>query len=797
MKTPESLNEKLSSWLWIILLIVLGVASTCSIRWISPFLHMSSTFGPGRDQTYALILGFVILAVIFFTFLIDRKKDTPIGSNSVDHKRNYNTNKQAQIGGVSEKRNYNINQITQTWNFLLKSSTIVLFSGLIISTIFASDKPAAIFTAGGLAVGMGLMAAVYKLADRRWKVQLALIVLTSLGATFAARTWIRELYEFDHTWQNYVETRDEFWAKQGKALDDPTVKMFEARLKSRDNGGFFFHGNLGGMYLATVFIISLALVGQRWAQRRQRYGGPWLAIAVLLSLFILSALILTWSKGAIASAGIGLLIISVIWRWGDVMRQHFRWSVLITLLLMVAGIGAVVGWGVTKKTLPSLSMAYRWQYWVASYEMFKDRPITGVGSGNFGTYYLKYKLPEAEEEVTSPHNFIVQGFSQFGLIGGIGFLLLPMGIFYQAASRSRREEERLVQESSPSAVGVWVALSVGIFGTLFVFNQTGYRQVMGLVAEYLPYFLIFSATFVMCSLKGDRLERIESEEVTGWTRLCLAVAGVVFILGDLVNFSLEEPSMQFLFFVLAGLMMARGNEEESGCGLQGTGGGKKRKHLAVWAVLAVWAGYVYFMMIPGISAEGAAVRGEKGVMSSNPNADEVYREFVSLARRYPYDGYLAAAVGDRLVRMAGGSSEPEWLIREAVDWYHLASRRIETQGMFYSKQGQAYLILAKLVEDKRDHYLSKAEEAFVGARIRSPMSKGLALTLGMVYADHIRQVPAGQSEKIAALAERSRENLDDAMRLDSALPHESIRRFSDSQYETIDGIRRYLGEGRE
>ena len=77
------------------------------------------------------------------------------------------------------------------------------------------------------------------------------------------------------------------------------------------------------------------------------------------------------------------------------------------------------------------------------------------------------------------------------------------------------------------------------------------------------------------------------------------------------------------------------------------------------------------------------------------------------------------------------------------------------------------------------------------------MSKGLALTLGMVYADHIRQVPAGQSEKIAALAERSRENLDDAMRLDSALPHESIRRFSDSQYETIDGIRRYLGEGRE
>jgi hypothetical protein len=762
MKTLETINEKISGWLWLVLLVVLGVASICSIRWISPFFHMSSTFGTSRDQSYALILGFAILAVLFFTLLFVK------------------------------------NKVTRSWNFLLKSSTFVLFIGLIISSLFASDKPLAIFTAGGLAVGIALMYATYRLADQRWKIQLALIVITSLGATFAARTWIRELYEFDQTWQNYVETRNEFWAKQGKDLDDPTVKMFEARMKSRDNGGFFFHGNLGGMYLATAFIVSLTLVGQRWSQRRQRYGGPWLAIAVLLSLFILSALILTMSKGAIASTAIGLFLIAVICRWGSAMRRHFRLTVILTVLLMLLSAGVVIGYGVTKKTLPSLSMAYRWQYWVASYHMFKDHPIAGVGSGNFGTYYLKYKLPEAEEEVTSPHNFIVQGFSEFGLIGGVGFLLLPLAIFYHMATRSRgqRVDEILLLENSPSAVTMLLTIGFGIFITLAIFNQAGFQQPMGLVAEYLPYFLIFAATFVMCSLKGDRLERIESEPVVSWTQLCLTIAGVVFVLGDLVNFSLEEPSMQFLFFFLAGLMLATTKiQEQAGNGqTQGEkiGDCPQFRKLAVGGMAVVLAGYVYFMMMPGMCAESAAGRDEKGLVNVDPNADRVYLDYVRLAKMYPYDGYMAAAVGDRLVKIAAGNSQPEWLIREAVDWYDLAGRRSPMAGTFYSRQSQAYLVLAQLATPQREHYMSKAEEAMNDARLRSPMSKSLAMTLGLIYADHIRQLSSGQKEKIAYLAEQARKNFDEAMTIDAALPHDSIRRFSDTQYKMIAGARAFL-----
>ena len=162
-----------------------------------------------------------------------------------------------------------------------------------------------------------------------------------------------------------------------------------------------------------------------------------------------------------------------------------------------------------------------------------------------------------------------------------------------------------MQESSLRRWGCGYA-SVGILERcLYLIRRLSAGDGAG--GEYLPYFLFFGDVGDVF-FKGDRLERIESEEVTGWTALS-GSGGVVFIFGGLANFSLEEPSMQFCFCSY-GTDDGEGNEEESGCGLQGTGCGRRG---SIWrcGLFKVWAGYVYFMMIPGISAEGTAVRGEK------------------------------------------------------------------------------------------------------------------------------------------------------------------------------------------
>lgn len=52
------------------------------------------------------------------------------------------------------------------------------------------------------------------------------------------------------------------------------------------------------------------------------------------------------------------------------------------------------------------SIAYRLEYWQASSKMILDHPLTGVGLGNFQSYYPRYKSSTASEIVADPHNWI-------------------------------------------------------------------------------------------------------------------------------------------------------------------------------------------------------------------------------------------------------------------------------------------------------------------------------------------------------------------------------------------------------
>jgi hypothetical protein len=768
----KKIPDSLSALLWIVVLVIIGVASMSSIRWTSPSLHMNSNFGPSSDLTHATVLGLGVLVVAFFSL------------------------------------SYNFPKVARSWNLLLKSSIIALLAGIVISSLFASDKTLAFYTGGGLVIGLILMAVTRRLADSAWKVQLALVVIVSLGVTFAARTWMRELWEFDEGWQQYLETREEFWGKQGKDLDDPTVKMFEARMLSRDNGGFFFHGNLGGMYLATVWLTSLTLVGRRWRERKQQYGWAWFVTAGLMSGFIFSALILTQSKGAILSAGVGLMVIGVVWRFRGGLRRHFKAAVLGAALLMVLAGGAVIGYGVAKGTLPTLSMAYRWQYWVASYEMFRDHPLTGVGAGNYGHYYQLYKLPEAEEEINSPHNFIVQGFTQFGLIGGLGFLLLPAGIFYGIAKRSKEKDwpELTTGGTGPSGPMILLAMWVGIFGVLFAFNPSGQLSLIGQVAMNLPYMLIFPAAFVLGSIRGDRFEGLDDSPVGGWETACLAGAGVAFILGDLVNFSLEEPSTQFLFFFLMGLALA--GKESAECSVLSAQCEEKKENehrtlnierstskgngvqCTPYGILVLIFLYGYFLMLPAVRGERAAAMAERVAPSGDAEFDRVYRTYAELAKRYSYDGHLAAKAGERLLQISQVSRSPAGTIEDAIGWFEAAASRAEANGGFYSKIGQGEMLLTKLEPVKMEEHFERAEKAFEEAWARSPGSRSLTLSLGLVYVDHLRHAAEMSEEKRAELAEKAIEKLKLAEELDKALPAESLRHFSKQQRERLTaGIR--------
>ncbi|MCC6512101.1 MAG: O-antigen ligase family protein [Pirellulaceae bacterium] len=95
--------------------------------------------------------------------------------------------------------------------------------------------------------------------------------------------------------------------------------------------------------------------------------------------------------------------------------MHAGRSSATALVAVVSGIVAVVvlagsvmllaGDALVLSEAPK-SIAFRLEYWQAASRMIVDYPWTGVGLGNFQSYYPQYKVPLASEIIADPHNWL-------------------------------------------------------------------------------------------------------------------------------------------------------------------------------------------------------------------------------------------------------------------------------------------------------------------------------------------------------------------------------------------------------
>ncbi len=142
-------------------------------------------------------------------------------------------------------------------------------------------------------------------------------------------------------------------------------------------------------------------------------------------------LVLTKSRSAYLALLIGIIVLLGASR--ALRQRQWRLARFVVISLLVAATGIAVflrglDWAVLSEAGKSLS--FRWQYWVATVQMIKDHPLFGCGPGNFRYAYLHYKVPEASEEVSDPHNFVLELTATAGIPAGLIFsmgLLATMG----------------------------------------------------------------------------------------------------------------------------------------------------------------------------------------------------------------------------------------------------------------------------------------------------------------------------------------------------------------------------------
>ncbi len=164
-----------------------------------------------------------------------------------------------------------------------------------------------------------------------------------------------------------------------------------------------------------------------------------LATAIVLGPTVV-VLLLTKSRAAYLAVVAGALLLAGRLSAVRLIRQPRRW-LFFGVALCAALVAAVALWGGLDRevlTEAPKSLAYRFEYWQATCRMIADHPWCGVGPGQFQDRYTQYKLATASEEISDPHNFLLELAATGGLPAAVGFVAFLVAALWQLVPRPLR-----------------------------------------------------------------------------------------------------------------------------------------------------------------------------------------------------------------------------------------------------------------------------------------------------------------------------------------------------------------------
>ena len=184
------------------------------------------------------------------------------------------------------------------------------------------------------------------------------------------------------------------------------IPLVIVALINRDLKQAMIRGMIAGSGLFFLYLLSLEKF-----QFLHIYG----IMGVCMPVSIFYLLILTKSKGAILSFGMAAMGAGV-----PFLRKWKGAKPWIIVSCMAAG---ALFFYYSKKEAIGASFNVRAEYTRASFSMIRENPVFGVGPGQYGTVYMAYKEPLAEE-VQMAHNCFLQLWAETGFIPFISFILV-------------------------------------------------------------------------------------------------------------------------------------------------------------------------------------------------------------------------------------------------------------------------------------------------------------------------------------------------------------------------------------
>jgi len=276
--------------------------------------------------------------------------------------------------------------------------------------------------------------------------------------------------------------------------------LFEQRLGSTEPvATFALTNSLAGFLVAWLMVLvgSLMVMPERMAAR-----GRMLMTFAALGVALLIVLLLTKSRSAVVGAAVGLAFLAA----SRAGRRHLltRRALVVGVILLLAIVVAVAVGGLDLAVIGEApkSLAFRFEYWQATWNMIAAQPIWGVGPGEFKDAYTTYKLPTASEEISDPHNLMLEVWATAGTATAAAFAVFLGSVLLGALRRTNSNwDAPAAQPSTVPAAGTSGSAKEAT-GQILAGGMCGW-----LLAFLLPYFAgpVIEIPLTLAALVGGLL----------------------------------------------------------------------------------------------------------------------------------------------------------------------------------------------------------------------------------------------------------------------------------------------------
>ena len=228
-----------------------------------------------------------------------------------------------------------------------------------------------------------------------------------------------------------------------------------------------------------------------------------------------------------------LLIVLLILPWACFLRPSRRvWGSLLGVSLLVIVVLPLAFFSPQFKTRAVQAMggegeAVRLVLWQEALEITLDAPISGAGGGSFSAEFEQSERQSLEKLPMTPHNDYLLILSEYGMLGGVLFLLPSLLVLWYAIQHWRSEPYRVKLKDAKDAIMplkkffLLIGLASVLSFALCLFSSFVF---------YTPVLTLYGVLFFSILVKSSFKRRLNIPH-GGWMRLGYFCLGLVLAVG--------------------------------------------------------------------------------------------------------------------------------------------------------------------------------------------------------------------------------------------------------------------------